>query len=300
MNTPVVPARIYRLKFMVIVRILAEIAMLVILIILPFLLAVLGKLNALPLVAKVVFCAMASISALILPWYGFITWKVKTDEEGITSFTVFRRHFCAWQNIKGLVRKSNWNCPRFVVEATTGDVSFPVWLESLDELVASIRSRLPQGIVLFNPYRRFNQDPLMLIIQFLQALGSVLFLVVFWMFFAGSLKSTNPVDSAILLAFCLLLTLALVWRTFMVVLMPISVELTRTEVVINTCLFRRRLGWENVLQVGPSLPLLPEGFVIKTRQGSFLIGNGMDRSDELEQAISAEITAHKALSQERS
>lgn len=286
--------RTYRLKLMVIVRIIAEMGMLSIFMIMPFILHALQKVSLLPLPGKIVLYSFAVVSLFLLPFYGLITWKVKADDEGITAFSAFSRNFVAWQEIKRLMKKSNWNSPRYVVEGESSELSFPVWLESLDELVELIRERLPQKGSVSDPYRKFKQDPLSIAFQFAQALVGILIAVVFWFFFAAFNKSagSSQFDSVILLAFCIILTIALSWRTYMIVLMPLSVELTRQDVTIRTCLFERKLPWMGVLKVGPSLPLLPEGFVIKTREGSFLVGNGMDFSDELEKAMADEIEAH--------
>jgi hypothetical protein len=46
--------------------------------------------------------------------------------------------------------------------------------------------------------------------------------------------------------------------------------------------------------VSEPLPLLPEGFVIRTTKGSYLIGNGMDSADELESSLKANLTKVRA------
>ncbi len=76
----------------------------------------------------------------------------------------------------------------------------------------------------------------------------------------------------------------------MVLLMPLNVEVKLEFVVIKTCFFTVALPWEKIVSVKPTMPLLPEGFMIKTTKGWYLIGNGMDRSDELETALADRIS----------
>lgn len=280
----------HRLKMMVLVRILAEVTALTIIALLPVLVFCLGKLNMLPLAWKVALGIMSAVSLAIIPFYCFITWKVSTDDDGLTAFTAFRRKTVAWRDLRALVKRSTWNFPRYVVETPTDEVSFPVWLDSLNELVERIKSHLPAGSASFNPYRRFKQDGVLIGIQMAQSAAGVLFLAVLWFFYAESLKKGNQSDSVVVLIFCIIASAILLWRTFMILFMPLSVEVKIEFVVIRTCFFTVALPWQDILSVRPTMPLLPEGFMIKTRKWSYLIGNGMDRSDELEQALSEKLS----------
>lgn len=100
------------------------------------------------------------------------------------------------------------------------------------------------------------------------------------------------------LVFCLVASGILLWRTVMILLMPRSVEVKLEFVVIRTLFFTLALPWEKVVSVKPTIPLLPEGFMIKTKKGSYLIGNGMDRSDELEQVLQGKLSERQAIRSE--
>ncbi|MBC7998867.1 MAG: hypothetical protein IAF58_13035, partial [Leptolyngbya sp.] len=129
------PQRIYRLKLMVMVRILAEVTALVIVALLPLIFFLMGKFAMLPIGWKVAFAFMSVGSILIIPFYGFVTWKIKTDEDGITAVTAFKQQIIAWSDLRALVRRSTWNFPRYVVESASQELSFPVWLESMPDLL---------------------------------------------------------------------------------------------------------------------------------------------------------------------
>lgn len=280
----------YRLKMMVLVRILAEVAALSIVALLPAIIFCLGRFQMLPLAWKVALGIMSAVSLAVIPFYGFITWKVSTDDDGLTTVTAFRRKTVFWRDLRALVKRSTWNFPRYVVETPSDEVSFPVWLESLNELIDRIKLHLPAGSASFNPYRKFKQDGVLIGMHMAQAAGGLLFLAVLWFFYAESLKKGNQSDSVMVLIFCVIASGILLWRTFMILFMPLSVEVKIEFVVIRTCFFTAALPWHDILSVRPTMPLLPEGFMIKTRKWSYLIGNGMDRSDELEQALSEKLS----------
>ncbi|HMY55608.1 MAG TPA: hypothetical protein PK671_21765, partial [Candidatus Obscuribacter sp.] len=185
--------------------------------------------------------------------------------------------------------RSTWNFPRYVVEGSSGEASFPVWLDNLNELLERIKEHLPVGSASFNPYRMFKQDPVILGMHMAQSAAGLLFLGVLWFFYVETLRKGNQADSLMVLVFCLVATGILVWRTSMILLMPLSVEVKLEFVVIRTCFFTVALPWDKIISVKPAMALLPEGFIIRTRKGWYLIGNGMDRSDELEAALSDKV-----------
>ncbi len=275
---------------MVIARILAEVSVCLILAILPIVLLITGHLAKLSITIKVVLFSLSIIGALFIPAYGFVTWLVEVSPEGLSTHSLFNQQRCRWSEIKKIKRRSNWNWLRYVVEHEGGELSFPVWLKDCDKLVAIIRGHLggPGGMpMVHNMIRAFSQDPISIIFQLFQTVGGIGIVVVFWFFFAdiGKQSSTNSSDSLFVLAFCLILTALCVWRSVTVALMPRMVQLTPTDLVIRTFFFSRQINWQDVKSIGASMPIMPEGYTVKTAKGSFLIGNGMDSMDELVEAI---------------
>lgn len=287
----------YRLKSMVLARIFAEISVLLILVTLPAILAFTGHFQPAPMTAKFLVLALSLISGLILPAYAFITFMVTVDKHGITAISLANHQRCEFHQMRRMSRRSNWNWVRYVVEHQHGELSFPIWLVNCDELVETIKKQLPAGSGLPNPFRKFSQDRISLLFQCMQALLGIGLVVVFWIFFrelTGE-KFTNQTDLAIVLGFCVVITLIFTWRSVVVFLIPKSIELTPSGIIIDTMAFSRRVGWQNVLSLKPAVPLLPEGFMLKTAKGSFLIGNGMDAADELVSAIQSKLPADPKL-----
>lgn len=287
----------YRLKSMVLARMLAELSVLSILFVLPGILMLTGQFQHASITGKVVLFSLSLISAVILPAYAFITWRVKTDQSGLTTISLAKKEHCQWTSIKRISRRSNWNWVRYVVEHQGGELSFPIWLNHVDDLLEIIRQHLPKGSGANNPFRKYSQDRISLIFQCVQAALGVGLVIVFWFFFAelAQKQSTNQTDLSIVFVFCLVITMMFLWRTSVVFLMPKSVELTPSGIIIDTMLFSRRITWQNVLKITPSYPLLPEGFMLSTERGSFLIGNGMDSADELVASLKGKIEGGQPL-----
>jgi hypothetical protein len=288
----------YQLKTMVLCRICAELTVFLILLCLPAVLFMLGKFDVIPIPGKIIVFSLSGIAAVFLPIYGFITWRVIVDEQGITTLSLLQRQQLSWRGIKRISRRSNWNWLRYIVEHEDGELTFPVWLKDCDKLVEQIRSHMPKGAGgggIPDPFRKFSQDPISFVFQFLQAVFGVSLVAIFWFFFAelSHQKSTSSTDAAMVLVFCIILSGISAWRTFVVALMPKSVELTPGDLVINTLFFSRKIPWADVVKVAPSVPLLPEGFMIKTKKGSFLIGSGTDSLDELVSSVATKVPAGK-------
>ncbi len=286
-------AKRYRLKSMVLARIFAEITVLLILINLPAVLGMTGYLMKLPSYGTVVLFTLCVLSALLLPAYAYITWSVQVDSEGLTAIALARKQSCKWESVKRIARRSNWNWVRYVVEHNDGELTFPIWLKDCNELIETVRNRLPKGAGTSPPFRKFSQDPISILFQCGQAALGVSLVVVFWFFFADLIKdkSINNTDSICVLVFCVIISAIFMWRTFVVILMPRSIRLTGPEVIVETLFFKRTVPWSDVLKIKPALPLLPDGFMLSTRKGSFLIGNGMDSADELVSAVKGRLEA---------
>lgn len=279
----------YRLKTMVAVRVLAEMTVMVLLLALPVGLIILGKFAALTITAKIVLTALALIAACILPLYGLITYKVKIDEQSVTAYSLLKKRVCRFGLLKNLTRRSNWNVVRYVVEYEGGELTFPMWLSGCEDLVVRLREHLPKGAQTLNPYRAFKQDPFALVIQVAQAVVSLIFIGVVWCFtaaLAGSGQHSSA-DIGLLIAFAAVITAVMLWRAYVIALMPSSIEIKPEHFVVHTFFFEKSIAWNELKAVAEPYPLLPEGIYIKTAKGGYLVGNGMDSADELESTLKA-------------
>jgi hypothetical protein len=287
--------RKYRLKAMVLARVFAEISVLILLVALPILIQVMGKMSLLPIGGKAVLIGLAIIALCVLPFFGYITYQVNTDDAGITTLALLSKHSCLWHEVKALTRKSSNSWVRYVVEHDGGELSFSPLLRSADVLVQEIRAHLPDGSgIASNPYRMFQSDPSAFMVQCVQSLAGIVFVCIGWFLFAGTTsKAGHSGDAEILFGFCAVCTLVFIWRTVVVALMPKTVELTRDQLIVRTYFSEQRYPWGDVKSVSAPFPLLPEGFLIKTKKFSYLVGSGMEAGDELEEAIKAKVTSNQ-------
>jgi ABC-type multidrug transport system fused ATPase/permease subunit len=285
--------RKFRLKTIVLVRAFAEMTVLIVLIAAPLALLIAGKLLLLPRTAQIVLWVAEAVSLGILPWFGFITYQVTTSDTGLNAIALFLKQSCSWNQIKALSRRSTHNWSRYVVELeSNSELTFPLVLESCDELVAQIRAHLPaqaQGASRANLFRSFRTDPIAILFQFLQAFAGMGFISICWLFCASVVRTTNMADTTTIVAFCVATSAVLGWRTWMVSLMPKAVQLDPAQLTVRTLFFERRYGWDEIISVKPPFPLLPEGFILKTKKGSYLVGTGMNAADELQETVNAKI-----------
>ena len=283
--------RTYRLKTMVLARIMAEATALMAMVITPLLLFFFGGFAQFSAVVKFLFLAVALVAACILPAYGFITYQVTLCGSLLTAHSMLRKTSCRLDQITGLTRRSSLKFVRFVVEFDGGELTFPIWLKNVDELVALLRRSLPAylGSARLSSGRTFKQDGLATVLQVAQVLISLIFVVVVWLFTVAILKggdaSAGNSDILLLAVFAAAASLVLVYRAYVVLLMPSAIKLTDKGIQVKTFFFTREVSRENLTEVKEPMPLLPEGFVIASKQGDFLVGQSMDAADELEKAL---------------
>lgn len=282
--------KVYRLKTMVLARIMAEATALMAMVITPPLLFFFGGFAQFSAVVKFLFLAVALVAACILPAYGFITYQVTLCGSLLTAHSMLRKTSCRLEQITGLTRRSSLKFVRFVVEFEGGELTFPIWLKNVDELVALLRRSLPSylGSGRLSSGRTFKQDGLATVMQVGQVLISLIFVVVVWLFTLAILRGgegTGNSDMLLLAVFAAAASLVLVYRAYVVLLMPSAIKLTDSGIQVKTFFFTRDVSRENLTEVKEPMPLLPEGFVIASKQGDFLVGQSMDAADELEKAL---------------
>lgn len=287
--------KIYSLKPMVLIRLLAEMTVLLVLIGLPACTIFVPRFQHLPLAPRLAIYTVSVLALCILPFYGFITWRVKVDDLGLTVIALFKRQFAEWSQLEKLSFKSSWNWRRYIVAFDGGELSFPIWLVNLKELVQLIRDRLPEEGSARGAMRQrvFKQDLFGLSMQSGRVLLGVLFIAIFWYFFftVSGGKSLSRTDYLLVLAGCIAATVLVGWRCLVIALMPKSLELTDSELIVRTIFFERRLPWSQVKGVGPSFFMLPEGLMLRTAGGSFLLTEELEAVDELEEAIVRKLSA---------
>ncbi len=289
--------RVYRLKAMVLARLLAELTVLVALIAIPIVLLFMGKFQNLHLAVRCLFGLMGAGSLVLLPVYGFMNWQVKADLDGLTVYSLFKRQTCQWSAMKSLARRSSWNWQRFVIDYEGGSLNFPVLLAKVDELVQTIRNHLPQqepvGLWIGGDSRRvFKYDYASLVMGIGQSVLALLFTIIFCIFATTTMHQHAQYvgDRALVLFFCVILILVVLWRLFVTLTMPKAIEVLKNQIVWNSLFTKKNVEWQDVISVTAPMPLLPEGFIIKTKRGTIFVGSGMDAADELQQLVKDEIS----------
>jgi hypothetical protein len=291
-TTDAASSRVYRLKYMVAARICAEASAFFFMLALPLVLLLLGKFFDLSWTYKLIVSVLGLIGLLVLPVYGFITYKVTVIGDELTAHSLFRKHACLVSTITKISRRCNFNWIRYVVQYEGGELTFPIWLKDVDGLVDYLRKEMPTGAgerlaALIN--RKFRQDPVSLIFQVAQAVAGMIFTGVVW-FFAASLYQSgsagiSAADEILVAVFAVAISGILLWRTVVVALMPKIIEVREDDVVLQTFFFEKKVRWLEVKPTSEPFPLLPEGFMFNSKHGNFLVGNGMDAADELAEAI---------------
>lgn len=250
---------------------------------LPLVLLFAGVLANLDLVVKAAVLLGSIFALVMLPSYGFITWQMTVTETGLIGWSLIKRRVLLWENLTKLTRKSNFNWQRYVLYFEGGDITFPLWFERQDSLIEAIREHLPLDL---SPEqtgpRLFRQDTISFLMQFSQvAFGLVLSCVA--IYFAAYLFSSNKVsewDAILVMGFVIILSLSVFYRAIVVALMPFKILVEQDSMELST-IFSKRIPWSSIQTLTTSSPILPEGFMLESKDGSFLIGSGFDSLDEL-------------------
>lgn len=277
---------------MVLVRMLAEVTALLILVALPIVLFINGQFSKIATLTQSLLVVAAVVAALIIPAYGFITYRVAVDIDGIRTISVFRRQFMPWGGVTGLRLRSAFGWRRYVVVSESEELSFPIWLNNISELVDQIRAQLPQGgrMVATGGAKIFAHDNVGTCFQLFKLLLGFVFIGLFWAFFAylqTAKKKADPSDAAVILIASILITVAILVRSLVIVMMPRVVSTNSRGITLKSFFNQLELTWDDVKAVSAPFFLLPEGVVLKTSKGKVLIGNELDAFDELEEELRA-------------
>lgn len=288
---------------MVAVRVFAEVTMLCILIGLPIFLWFHGDLIKLSVITRSLFVVAGVVALLVLPAYGFITYRVAIDIDGLRTFALFRKHFMPWERVAGLRLRAAFGWRRYVVISDSDEISFPVWLNKIEELVEQIRARLPQGgrLVAVAGQKVFAQDRIGTAFQMFKLAAGIAFILLFWMFYAYmqwhkpvSGRPQDPADAMFILVTCLVFTAAMIFRSVTIVMMPRVVSTDQEGVSVQTWFKRTSFAWQDLKSVSQPLFFLPEGIVVKATNGKYLIGNELDAFDELEEELRSHLPRPEA------
>lgn len=269
---------------MVMTRILAEASALLVMLLAPFLLMAFGKFWGFSPVLQLLFGGVALVAACILPVYGFIPYRVSIRADRITSHSVLSSPSASLAEITAVNRRSTLNWVRYVAIYDGGEINIPVWLQNVDQLIALIKSHFPQylRLVAAPRGRTFKCDPLAIVVQFAQVLLSLIFIAVCWSFTSAVHRKE---DLLLVYGFAAIVSIVLLYRAYIVLMMPKAIKVEAQTIEVQTVFFKKVIDCSKVKSVKPSTPFLPEGQMLETQSGSFLIGNSMDEADDLVTAL---------------
>jgi len=275
---------VYRLKPLIFVRMIAEMVALLLCGVLPLIAIVCGFFSKVPGVLQAGILGASVFAWILLPIYGFITWSVISDQAGITVRSFFEKRFCKWEDIKSLKLLARWNGREYVVSTTQGvNLNFPVWLNDCSSLVAQIRDKLPSGGEAEPLPSHFRHGVFPLAVRLFRSLFELIFVGVLWYFVFETFlpKSPNVFDCVFVFAFAALLSGAVLMRTVRIALMPGELETSDLELLLRSPFYSLKLPWNEISNVKVAPPLLPEGYILKTKRGDFFISSTIEAADEL-------------------
>lgn len=288
----------FTLKPLVVARLFAEITACLIVVALPVVAALpVHKYHIAPTtMAALILLAVAA--ACLLPSYGFITYKVAVDDEqGLKLLSAFKKQLVEWTEITSLGLKTSFGWRRYVISTTGESATFPIWLGNVQDLVATIRSRLPErGMSEAARQRVFQQHPVGLVMQVAKLGVTVIFIALFWYFFATLIKSARhePLDVAIILGACLVLTALMLWRIWLIASMPRRVEVQNDGLHLSTWFVERKpVLWAETRKVNAPPLLLPDGTLLKTPVGWFLLSADLESFDELQFEVDRHLAVYE-------
>jgi len=275
---------VYRLKGAVLVRFVAEVIVALACCILPLIGCCNGFYFHYPWVVQPALLGLCLIAWIVLPFYGFITLFITADDPGITLRSLCKRKFCAWDEMKSIVLRTTWNWRSYVLTTAGGaELNIPTWFNGYESLIERIRGNIPGGNELESSKTSFRNSPYSVVMQIGKSLLGLVFCGFVWVFAIGTFlpKSTNMFDRTFVIVFALLVSAIFCVRTFFLVLMPVQLETSETDISLQSVFYKLKLPWSQVRKLMSAPPWLPEGHIIKTRYGDFFIAESIESCDEL-------------------
>lgn len=287
----------YRLKTMAMARVFSEVLALIVFLCLPFILLFANLMAELDLVVKAAVILGSVFSFLMLPAYGFITWQITVTETGIVGWSLIKRRQLNFNQLVKLNRKSNFNWQRYVLTYDSGDITFPLWFERLDDLIKSIRAHLPVDLSAQSDSPKiFRQDSIsyfMLLVQVSFGVALTVVSVTFTSYLFMQDKA-SVWDCLLVLIFNLILGISMFFRAVTVALMPKKVVVSKEFFTLQNLFFEKKLSWNKIETLKASNPFLPEGYLLGTKEGTFLIGGGFEELDELVAEVTLKARSHSS------
>lgn len=279
----------YTVKPVVAARLLAESTVLVILSLLPLSIFFVKELATADWMLKLILALLSPLSISALVAAGFLPFRLVFTADGIKTVAVLRSTFVEWSAVRTVKLVSKWGFRVYEIRGESGTLAFfPLWFKKIGEIVQHLRMKAPnRGRSIFSAEHTYKRDLPVLVIQLLKAVGQVLFLIVFWIFFASyrSTSGTRSEDVLILLGAGIIFSGMALWKLYLLVTMPSQVCVTRECLIFKGLLGARTVPSGEVKRVGATNFLQPEGLVVHYGKRSVVVGAVFESFDELEEEL---------------
>lgn len=277
----------YKLKPIVMARLLAELTVVAILALAPALLLIAGQFMSLEWPLKIILIFLSVIATLIFAGAMQIPWKVAIDDKAITVVAPARKTTIAWEKIERLQLATSWGWRRYLIVHEGGTASFPAWMNNLSALVEQIRSRLPnRGMAIHAGDRIFRVQTVTLSIEFLKSMAGVGLAALLWSFlFSMARTAKNQEDVIIIGIASLIVSLLALGRLFFSLTMPFIVRVEPDGLRLRSSIGGSQLKWQEISSVELPFFALPEGIVLKAGKRRILVPAAIEAFDELEELI---------------
>lgn len=283
----------YRLKKLALARFLAESTVAGFLTMLAPVLFCGGIYKQMELHWQLACLAVSLIAAFFLAAAGLVTHTVKINKEGLTTISFFQRHFAPWPAISTLCLRNTYGWKRYQLTTAGKELSFPVLLDKVGELVAHIRNRLPHQGRLAASSGIYTISRFSLVATFIKELCFLVFIACFWLFSFSQFKSPKSHNEDIVLLFAAGLALSILFlvRCLLLSRLVTLIKLDAAGLQGYRLLGKFQMAWSDIKTAASSWPALPEGILLRSGKHWFLISTDVERFDELAADISTHLPA---------
>ena len=287
-NRHVTTATTYSLKAIVLARALAEMTVLTILTILPIALFATGHFFAVNIILRAGVTILALLSLVGLWGFGQIAFKVVVTDSGLTTQSIFRKHFLKWTQILLLKQRNRLGWKEYSLVHASGEVSFPCLLKAAPQLVETIRSRLPdRGRSTTGAEQLYRVGAITLVQEIAKLILQAGFAGLIFCFYE-TLKlegKSSLEDILFVLALAVMVSAVVAWKLIQFLQLPVTVQLQKEGMTLKGIFRSAIISWSDIKKVANSGLMHPEGLLIRTDKHNYLIANTVDCWDELSEEI---------------
>lgn len=283
--------RTYRLKPVLLARMLAELTVFLALALAPLVLFAMGQLQTFHIVFRSMIC-LASPVGLSLAWaISQIPFQLTLTENGIRSRGVLQKAEIGWSEMLSLALKTKIGWRHYLLTYKSGELRFPSHIAHIDSLVEEVRKHLPSRGRMITGSKQIYKMPvaahLLLIGQAMLWFG---FVILFWFFF-DSLRIQKAASADLLLVFGveIVICVGVIWHFINTLLLPTEIEVLEDSIKISGFVSRKEVQFASITTFMPSKFPFPEGVKLRSGKKTFLVASAIDNFDELLEELNSRL-----------